>query len=340
MTEYTNETLVDLIRNTSDKAERRNHLTALYQQNYQYIRKVCRKYSGYEELDDLMQESFFGLRLAVDRYDPDQGIPFINFASIHIEAVIRRYILNCGHTIRIPSDIYSKIIKYVKTDKAYMQKKGRHPTDQELEELLSLDADHLKKLKEYADILKTLSIDKSISSEDDSLTFADMIPDPRDRFEEVSEKLDDIRKHEVIWNEVEQLKPDQALVIKKYFRDSVPLSSMARSMGLSCEAVRKIKKRGLKSLRGSKKILLYADDYLSAKAFSGTGLSTFLHTGMSSTERTAIDQLEHCDQGLQQYIKETERDIRRIEKKYHITLDDGYMKMKIAQYKEAHAMTV
>ena len=112
MEKQTNETLVDIIRNEKS-ADQMKHLADLYQQNYPYIMRICKKYSGHEELDDLMQEAFFGLRIAVDRYEADQGTPFINYAAIWIEQVIQRYIENCGNVIRVPTYLHTNIIKYV-----------------------------------------------------------------------------------------------------------------------------------------------------------------------------------------------------------------------------------
>lgn len=337
MTEYTNETLVNLIREAKSGTEQNNYLIMLYQQNHPIIAKICRKFTSYAEFDDLMQEAFFGVKNAVEQYDYDKGVPFINYANIHIEAIIYKYLENNGYAIRIPSNIYFNLIKYSKAELTFIRDHGRHPSDQELKELLSLNLDQLKKIKEYADVLKMISFDKQINSEDGSAAFADIVPDPIDCYEEITDKIDADQKSKVLWEEVQRLKDDQSQVITKHYRDSVPLSSMAKSMGISCEAVRQIKLRGLKSLRNSKRIQQYANEYTSAKAYSGTGFASFIHSGSSATERVAIN---NYNRDLERFIRETKREIRRIERKYKIILDDGYLQRKIDEYTEAHAMTV
>lgn len=94
MTERTNEVLVKLFQDATDHRERMDYLKELYQDNYLFILKVCRKFSAFEEIDDLTQEAFLGLRIAVERYDPDQGVPFVNYAAIWIEQALRRYLEN------------------------------------------------------------------------------------------------------------------------------------------------------------------------------------------------------------------------------------------------------
>ena len=313
MTEHTNETLVELIRSTSKKSDQSKYLAELYEQNYPYILKVCKRFSGHEELDDLMQEAFFGLRIAADRYDPDQGTPFINYAAIWIEQAIQRYLENCGNTIRVPSYLYRSIIKYIQTERAFIQDHGRKPTDQELIELLSLkNPAQLKRIKDRIDILNLLSLDKAIISEDASETFADTLPDPVDYYEEMTEQMDAERKKQDVWDEVDTLDNKKAEIIRKRFRDNMTLEQIGEYFGNSQEGIRQLQNNALKKLARSKKLRKYAEDYLSAKAYSGISLTAYLNTGTSATERTAIESYEH---NIQNHVRGTERRLSRMKKR-------------------------
>ena len=69
-----NEDLVLMIQGNEDKAR---HLGELYEQNRGAIANIAKRYSEYAEIEDLMQESFFGLSEAAARWDPEAGTKFI-----------------------------------------------------------------------------------------------------------------------------------------------------------------------------------------------------------------------------------------------------------------------
>lgn len=318
MEQISNEKLVELIRNTSDQKERKEYLAQLYQENYLYFWKICKRYSAYEDIDDLVQEAFFGLRVAVERYDPDLGVPFVNYASIWVEQAIMAYIESCGHIVRFPRWMNSRILKYEKIRKVFYQEKEREPTDEELADKMSLTLDELETVKRNALIMKTASLDKVISTEDDEVALADVIPDPSDHYEEVTDQIDKDIKCKVIWEEVDKLKDNESQVIREYYLKERTLHEISLDRGCTQENVRQIRNKALSKLRRSYNLKKYADDYLSARAYSGTGLNAFRNTGSSAPERTAIERI---DRAIQSHIKRTDRKVRRIEKKYGITLN-------------------
>lgn len=84
-----NEDLVLMIQGNEDKAR---HLGELYEQNRGAIANIAKRYSEYAEIEDLMQESFFGLSEAAARWDPEAGTKFISYASYWIRAAIISYL--------------------------------------------------------------------------------------------------------------------------------------------------------------------------------------------------------------------------------------------------------
>lgn len=50
--------------------------------------------------DDIMQEGFFGLLKAIEKYEPDRGIKFSTYAAWWIRAYLQRFIFEYGTTIR------------------------------------------------------------------------------------------------------------------------------------------------------------------------------------------------------------------------------------------------
>lgn len=95
----TNEELVALIQAGVDVQE---NMGQLYQQNRNFIVKIVLPYSKSCEMDDLMQEAYFGLEKAVQRFEPDRDVLFISYAGIWIRNVIQRYCQNNGNLKRVP----------------------------------------------------------------------------------------------------------------------------------------------------------------------------------------------------------------------------------------------
>ena len=83
----TNEQLVARIQVGEDTAV---NMLQLWEQNQRFIGMIAVKYSGYAEMDDLKQEGYLALCEAVRHYNPDQGVPFINYAAFYIRLGMQR----------------------------------------------------------------------------------------------------------------------------------------------------------------------------------------------------------------------------------------------------------
>lgn len=328
-TTKTNEELVNLFRSTSDDRKRMRCLTTLYQNNYLYFLKICRKYSGYEDIDDLMQEAFIGLRIAVDKYDSEKEIPFINYASIWIEAEINKYLDNCGSVVRMPSYMRSQNIRYSKVKRAFTMKYGREPSDQELKALLLLNDEQLMRLKKCLSMVNAESLDKVISNEDNSITVRDTVADPIDHYSELIDEMDDEQMRRTVWEEVNKLSEEETEILKEYYIQKKSFVDMAEEHRCTYSHIQKIKNGAIKKLRKSKRINRYADEYTTAKAYTGTGFFSFVNSGFSAPERVAI---KNIDRNISSYKRNVERKIRKGIDKEGNALDDKYILDQAARY--------
>ena len=328
MSQLSNETLVDLIRK-SDDTERKKYLAMLYQQNYGFIRQICKQYAKYEDMDDLTQEAFFGLKKAVEKYDPDQGMQFIGYASYWIKAAVHRYFVDCGRTVRLPEHVHEHLIKYRHIEDTYIKELGRSPSDEEIMDALSIDAKQLKQLKKQNKLFETASLNAPIQSEDDMLTLMDALSDPVDRYEELTDRIYEDEKCRDVWSEVNTLNDRSAKIIEKRFKDNLSLEEVGKVFGITKQAIRQDLQKSFRILSKSKKLRIYKDDYLKTKAYSGTGLKTFRDSGTSAPERVAIKMYET---GLQRFQREIARGLDQLAKKYGYTFDEETRQKKIEEY--------
>ena len=322
--ESNNETLVKAFQEAPSLADRNEILGILYTKNIDLFRKIASRYSAYESMEDLIQEGFFGLKTAAELYDQEQEASFATYAFQWIRQAMRRYLDNCGSCLRIPSDRKDTLIRYSKLCDRFMMKFDRLPSDLELMRILDVNEKQLERLKYDRACLKIRSLDKPLKGVDDeSITLGDTVEAEKDEIRDFIEIKDNEKLAFILWDEVDLLEPQQAEIIRKRYQGNATLEEVGKAMNLSPGKIRCIQAKAMRQLRKSKRIRLYADEYI-ASAYHCTGLSSFRNTGTSSTERTAIKAYE-------KQIDNIDREIRRIENKYDVILDDGYKQIKVNQ---------
>lgn len=297
----TNEELVTRIQ-----AGEKDLIGQLYEQNKGLIAKLATVYHGREDPDDLKQEGYFGLVTAVNLWDPGAGVPFGTYAAIWIKQVMRRYIDNCGSSIRFPSSRRQRIAQYARAVNRFRVTLGRNPTARELMESLGIDAARLRTLQADAAALRLRSLNEIIYHNDDGdITLEDTLQDPEDRLEAVLDEVQADELTKILWGAVDQLKKQQADVLRLRYGSNATLKECADKLGVSAERIRMIEKDALRSLKRSRKAKeLHAyilEDYAYNQGLQKK--NSAMYDGNSVTEKAAIklsalraryDQIERC----------------------------------------------
>ena len=118
----TNEQIVSEIRNGYSVTD---YMQLLYESNLPLIKKFIKPYAAYEPMEDLLQESYFGLWEAVQHYETSANVRFMTYAEYWIRQSVQRYLEKCGSTVRIPSHTRKKIARYKKAVQELEQESGR-----------------------------------------------------------------------------------------------------------------------------------------------------------------------------------------------------------------------
>lgn len=261
-------------------------LEALYSQNAKMIEKVIRKYSGVEELDDLRQEAYFGIYRAAELWNPEKDCNFITYAVYWIRAAIVRYIEECGGVVRIPSHRRAVMIRYNKAVNEYRVRFGNYPSDIELRALLGLTQEQLEKLKADIQAARIRSTSEIVGGENDDITLEDTIPDECNHYDAVIEKIQHEQLSKTIWSCVDDLKPQQAEVIRGHFKDGKTLKECGELLGVSTERARQIEQRAIRELRRGRNVKRLRP-YLTEQTAFSWGLK---HNGIGSFERNGSSQ--------------------------------------------------
>ena len=222
-----NEELVIRIRAGVDRVQ---NMEKLYNQNRGMICKIASKYQSYAEYDDLLQEGFIGLCSAVDAWEPEGGASFIAYAVFWIRQAMQRYIENNGSCVRIPSGQQQKIWKYKKICAQYLTLLGREPADWELCRLLGVSRDNLHYIQEDARKGQIGSLSIPLG-EDGELSLQDTIPDQRDDYAGVLDKIQQEELGAVLWPMVDSLEERQAKTLRARYQEGKTLKETGEALG-------------------------------------------------------------------------------------------------------------
>lgn len=119
--------------------------------NMPMARGIARRYRGQGlALDDLYQVAYLGLVESTDRFDPDRGHGFTDFAVPTIRGELRKHFRDAGWTVRPPRRLQELQAAIRQGAEDLNQRLGRPPRPKEL-------ADHLGEA--IGDVVEALAID-------------------------------------------------------------------------------------------------------------------------------------------------------------------------------------
>jgi RNA polymerase primary sigma factor len=221
--------------------------------NLRLVVNIARGYVGKGlSLPDLIEEGNLGLLRAVEGFDPAMGTRFSTYASYWIKQSIKRALINCAKTIRIPAYMVELLSKWRRASARLTEELGRTPTPEEIGRVLGLAKKKLSIIK------KAIQINNATPQSDQTdagWSLGEMVMDERRKSPD-EELLD----HDILKTAlelIETLDPREATVLKMRFGldDSPPhtLKEIGTNLGLTRERVRQIETEALAKLANSLK---------------------------------------------------------------------------------------
>lgn len=284
----TNEQLVMLVKAGENVA---NNMLQLWKQNEAFIGQLAMKYHGYAEIDDLKQEGYIGLCNAVDHYDSNKGVPFINYAAFWIKQGMQRYISTCTGAIRLPEYARKEVQQYKKILCEYLKWYGEEPTACEMAGFMGVSEVKLSKIKDNAMLSNIRSLEEPIGTENDDIVLGDTLASEQDIEVDVIKKLDTAAVKKELWRTVERLPAPYLDVICLRYRDSMSLNETSKNIGMTASVVRTVERKALRKIKEMDKARIlcnYHDQYLTSARILHVGLKEFNRTWTSSVEKIVI----------------------------------------------------
>ena len=91
-----------------------------------------------EPVEDLLQVAYLGLLLAMDRFDPDRGVPFSGFAVPTVLGVARRHLRRTAWTAHVPRPAQELALQVESFRVDISSRTGRSPTVTDLAQYLEI----------------------------------------------------------------------------------------------------------------------------------------------------------------------------------------------------------
>lgn len=289
----TNEELVALIQSGDHVQE---NMGQLWQQNRQFIAKIALPFSKICELEDLIQEAYFGLEKAVEKYSPEQGFKFLTYAEYPIRQAIQRYCQNNGHLKRVPAPLLEQISNYQKFQSDFQAlTQGEEPTDGDYCYCLGITPDKLKELRKYIGEITPVSLYEPIPGTD-NLTLEDTFADSFNLEGAVVDAVGAEQAKVTIWDVVADLGGRGSDIIESEYLKGETIEAIGNRLDISRERVRQIRDKAFQTLRGSRRLREAAEvyGYGSYSAYHGS-VRQFKEKGSSSTEYLAIKHIEQAE---------------------------------------------
>jgi RNA polymerase sigma-B factor len=212
--------------------------------NLEFAKRLARRYRGASEsLDDLLQVASLALVNAVDRFDPDRGIPFSGFASPTILGELKRHFRDRAWTVRVPRGLHDRMAQVEKAISELTEKLQRSPTVGEIAARLELEPTDVLEVLEANHNRRPLSLDRPTGREDsEESTPSDWIGADDENFELVEGRV-------ALDAALPALDDRERMVLRMRFVDDLTQTQIAERIGHSQMHVSRILRRALERIR-------------------------------------------------------------------------------------------
>ena len=205
--------------------------------------------------DDLEQVAMLALVKAVDRFDPEMGVPFSAFAGRTIEGEIKRHFRDATWAVKVPRGAKELHVAVRRANDQLSGKLGRSPSVDEVAEHLAIDRD---------DVITGLSAGTARRVGTIDLGPGDEGANDRSSATAVGERgFGDVENEAVVEELISRLPEREQEIVRLRFFEEMSQSEIAERVGVSQMHVSRLLRKSFEILRDE---FVGEDDELEAEA--------------------------------------------------------------------------
>lgn len=216
----------------------------LVRRNMPFAKRLALRYRGASEsFDDLLQVANLGLLNAIDRFDPERGIPFTAFASPTILGELKRHFRDRVWTVRVPRGLHDRMAEVDKAITELTKTLQRSPSVGEIAERLEIEQTDVLEVMEANHNRRPLSLDRPAGNEDgDESSPTEWIGGDDESYELVEGRI-------ALEAALPYLDERERLVLRLRFAEDMTQSQIADRIGHSQMHVSRILRGALSRIR-------------------------------------------------------------------------------------------
>lgn len=190
------------------------------------------------ELDDLVQVAQIGLLHAIERFDPDRGVPFIGFATPTILGELRKHFRTVW-SVHMPRSLQEATQRLGPAVAELNHELGRSPTLDELAARIGLTREQVIEAMEASAAFRARSLDAPAPGTAGSPLHATMASDESDT------PFSQVDARETVARLLPKLSPRTRRIVELRFYDELSQSEIAQAVGVSQMHVSRLLRQAL-----------------------------------------------------------------------------------------------
>jgi RNA polymerase sigma-B factor len=218
---------------------------ALIMQHAKLVRSIARRYAGRGLVyEDIVQSGYIGLIQAVDRFDPERGVPLRAYAARTIEGEIMHLFRDRGWALRVPRSLQEMSRRMAVLSERMSHRLGRTPTAEELAEASGEDVERVSEALWAQRAYTVEPLTEAPVSDDGERSGA------AGRELSVEEPgFDGVLQRETLERAITKLPPRERAIVALRFLDDLTQSEIAARMDISQMHVSRLLRASLDQLR-------------------------------------------------------------------------------------------
>lgn len=201
-------------------------------------------FSGFAQVEDIVNEGILTLLSAVDKFDPDKGVKFETYVAKRVRGMV---IDLARKQDWLPRNIRQRAKEIDDAVSALANELGRFPTEKEVAGRLGVSLERYQKDAARTALNNTLSLDAMMdSSELDTYRFELPDDDERGQPEAV---LQDRELQEMLAAGIAGLQKNEQIVLSLYYEKNLHMKEIAQVMEVSEPRISQIHARAIQKLR-------------------------------------------------------------------------------------------